>query len=891
MTRLRRRVGVCAGLALVAASLDARAQDAPRFQASVDVTSVDVAVVDNTGKPIVDLMPGDFVVRVDGASRRVVSAQWLSLEAPPVSPSAPVPEGYTSNQIGPGGRLIVLAIDQPSIAFGDSNAVARTAAAFIDTLTPLDRIAVIGFGQGSGATAFLSDFARAKQAVSRMAGQKTTGLSTTFSIGMAEALAVLHGDRSVLDVVVRRECADIPQSDQSAYAQCSNQVEAEVRQAGQEARQQARASLDGLNSLVAALKSIDAAKTIILISEGFVDDEGQARANELGAMTAAARASLYVLQLDGELVDANGGRHQQQTLRDDRLARTDALKALADAARGEVFRVIGSGEAAFARIGSELSGYYLLGLESSPRDRDGKAHAIRVDVPRRGAVVRARRQILSVAAEHRTPQQVVAAGLSSPMPLSGLTLRVGTFALQGPERDRVQMLIHADVGDDYSVARPVSLGYAIFDDSGRTVDARRFDNRLEPVLTGVPSALQVTLGTSLPPGEYTLRLVAAEGDRAGSVDHRFLARLESTDAVTLSELMVGGPVSVRELLAPTIGHTVNFGSVHGYLEAYGSMAEAVTVKYEIAKDRTSSPLLSEEVSGLLAGDERIIFTRVMPVSQLPPGSYVLRARVFAATKPLRTLFRAFEIAPPAVLMASADGSGASPTAPDLFLPVSEQAFSRPFAREDALKPDVLGAFRDRVAPNTRSAFEAGLSAMAAGDYAAAEGHFKAAIQPDVDSTAPMAYVGVTLAARDHDLEAAGAWQTALIDGTDLPQLYDWLSQALLRTHSLPEARAVLEEANGRWPSDARFLGPLAALYATFGKGREAVRLLERHVEQRPDDVESARLAVEWMYQVHAAGSVVHSQGEDTKLARDWAARYGNGPQQALVRQWLEFVER
>ena len=477
------------------------------------------------------------------------------------------------------------------------------------------------------------------------------------------------------------------------------------------------------------------------------------------------------------------------------------------------------------------------------------------------------------------------------MPLSGLPLRVGTFALQGPEHDRVQMLIHADVGDDYSVPRPVSIGYAIFDEGGRTVDTRRFDNRLEPVLTGVPSALQVTLGASLPPGEYTLRLVAAEGDRAGSVDHRFQARLDAVGAVILSELMVGGPVAVRELLAPTVGYTVNFGSVHGYLEAYGAMAEAVTVKYEIAKDQTAAPLITEDVAGQLAGDERIIFTRVMVVSQLPPGQYVMRARVSAANKPVRTLSRAFEIAPPAVLMASADGSTSGAGAADLSLPVDEQTFAHPFSRDDALRPDVAAAFLARVPANMKGTFEAGLAAMAVGDYTAAETRFKAAIRPDVDSTAAIAYVAATLAARDRDMDAAGAWQTALIDGADIPQLYDWLSQTLLRMHSLPEARAILEEANVRWPSDVRFMGPLASLYATFGRGREAVRLLELHVENRPDDAESARLAVEWMYQIHAAGGVVHNRNEDMRLARAWAARYGNGPQQALVRQWVEFVER
>ena len=41
------------------------------------------------------------------------------------------------------------------------------------------------------------------------------------------------------------------------------------------------------------------------------------------------------------------------------------------------------------------------------------------------------------------------------------------------------------------------------------------------------------------------------------------------------------------------------------------------------------------------------------------------------------------------------------------------------------------------------------------------------------------------------------------------------------------ARPVIEEANERWPMDARFARPLAMLYATFGKGVDAVRLLDQ----------------------------------------------------------------
>jgi hypothetical protein len=48
----------------------------PRFTSKVDVTSIDVTVVDDSGKPILDLKPSDFTVRIDNAPRRVVTAEW-----------------------------------------------------------------------------------------------------------------------------------------------------------------------------------------------------------------------------------------------------------------------------------------------------------------------------------------------------------------------------------------------------------------------------------------------------------------------------------------------------------------------------------------------------------------------------------------------------------------------------------------------------------------------------------------------------------------------------------------------------------------------------------------------------------------------------------------------
>src|SRR4029077_4166304 len=117
---------------------------------------------------------------------------------------------------------------------------------------------------------------------------------------------------------------------------------------------------------------------------------------------------------------------------------------------------------------------------------------------------------------------------------------------------------------DYPGSKVVSIGYVITDRNGRMVDNKSADMRLLPVLNGVPSALQYTSGASLAPGDYTLKLAVVEGERVGSVEHTVHATLPDAAGLTLSELMVGGPIDVGGLLTTTIGYQATLGTGHGY---------------------------------------------------------------------------------------------------------------------------------------------------------------------------------------------------------------------------------------------------------------------------------------------------------------------------------------
>jgi VWFA-related protein len=866
----------------------------PRFSSAVEVTSVDVAVVDGQGKPLAGLEPADFSVRVDGKSRRVVSAEWVPLAvASSQAKTIVVPEGYSSNENSVGGRLIALAVDEPHIRPGGAAAVLAAANAFIDRLSPADRVAAISLGLGGAATPFVADRERIKEAIGRMAGQRETLRTFLLTISATEALEIDDGNRLTAEQVVARECAGL-RSGSSQFVQCRQEVEVEANQLADQVKRSSDLTIRNLREVLRAMQSLDGPKTLILMSEGFtVLDAGLT--SELGALAAATRTSIYALKLDNQLFDiSNSGRVQANDPRFN--VRFEGLEALADAARGTIFNVTGTGSQLFAHIESELSGYYLLGVESDPGDRDGRPHAIRIDVSRRGATVRTRRQLLNVPADlarPKSPGEAVAASLTAPLLMSALPLRIATFALRAPDARKVQLLIRAEVGTDYAAAKAAAVGYVIQDRRGQVVENRTLNATLVPVMNGVPGPLQFAAGASLDPGEYTIKLAVAEGDRVGSVEHPVHAGLVDLGEVRLSELMVGGPADTRDLLHPTVGHTVSFGVVHGYLEAYGSHLDQMDATYEIAAAADGPALITSDVPGRSASADRVLFTEALPVSRLPPGDYVLRAHVRSSGEVIKTFTRPFQIAPPAVLMTSAAAAPAPSAAIDLFLPVDEGLFARRFAREEALRPQTVEFFLQRVPGPTKGDFEHGIEELKNANLSGAETSFKRAIRPDVDSTAALAYLAASMASAGRDADAASAWQTALIDGSDLPQIYEWLGDTFVRIRDYSAARSILEEALGRWPADTRFNRTLAISYATLGKGRDAIRVLDRYIADGHADPDLLFLMVEWIYQVHNNRAVVTNPAADLTMARNYAAQYAkaNGPKQALVQQWIGFLEK
>lgn len=110
----RRRLAAL-GCSLVSLSLPTLlGAQQPAFRAGVELVRLDVTVVADDGTPVPNLTPSDFEVAIAGASRRVVSAQFVSSTAADAMAAAPEPGGFSSNT-DPGGRLFLVVVDEMNL--------------------------------------------------------------------------------------------------------------------------------------------------------------------------------------------------------------------------------------------------------------------------------------------------------------------------------------------------------------------------------------------------------------------------------------------------------------------------------------------------------------------------------------------------------------------------------------------------------------------------------------------------------------------------------------------------------------------------------------------------------------------------------------------------------
>lgn len=886
----------------------------PTFRTGVDVITVDVAVVDRNGKPVEDLRAPEFTVRIDGEPRRVVTAELVkvNIEAAKKKVADKSETFFTSNLAPIDGRMILIAIDQSNVRPGSLTAILTAAQRFVDHLSPLDQVAFIAFPEPGRQVNFTTDKLRVKQAMRGLIGQASLIRLNNYNIGNTEAVALNDKrDPIVLADVVARECRGMTAEQR---VNCEQDILNEASQIAVRVRETAEQSRIALRDILTRLQYIDGHKAMVLLSEGLAVDN-ISDIDSIVMLAGRARTSINIMAVDLQANDITIAE-APPTRSQDRRQQLNGLEDLAVQSRGALYHVAGTGESIFERIASELSAHYMLGVEQRPGDDKDGRRRIDVSVRRQNVVIRSRQAfVLSPTLNaRRSTEETLRDALVSPFPVSGVPLRVTTFAQQDPASNKVQMIVAADVDQPGAAQAQYTLGLLILDRDNRVAASWSNAQTLSPASKSPNAPLSFRVAVPLDPGNYSLRLAVVDSaGRRGSVQRDISAWALAGEELAFGDLIVGAPPEGGAGLAVAVEPHIASESVAGYLEIYSSSPAttfaATSVRLEIAAD-ADAPALATLPAQLVPGKQvgtRVV-AGVLGVRIIPPGRYVARAHVTRGGKTVAILSRPFvleaPIAPsdnaPRMAAAAVSFGGSLPkfdtkaaVAPVLLTPLLDEVERR----SPALKEAMVEARAGRYGP-------AALEALSAGDQTAAtflrgldlfiRGQLDQAVTQLTIAAGPRReffpaafYLGAAYAAAGRDRDAAGIWQSAFGTEARPAAVYVYAADARLRDGLAPAAVDILKAAYAREPSHDEIATRLGIALVIAGQHIDAIPVIDSVLVRRPTDPFYLSAAIVAHYEA-VRGGMVLSTADRAKL-RKYGAAY-QGPEQALLDTYLDTLE-
>jgi VWFA-related protein len=886
----------------------------PTFRSGVDLISVDVGVVDGRGNPVSDLGAAEFSVKIDGEVRRVVSAELVKVdvEAAKKQVADKSETFYTSNLTPPNGRQIVIAVDQMHIRPGAIRPIMSAAQRFLDKLSPLDQVAFIVFPEPGPRIPFTNDKLKLRLAMQGLIGQHPRAIAGSHNIGVTEAVAITNRrDQIMLASVALRECHS---SDPMQRAQCERDIVTESGEITRRLREETEESVAGLSLILRQLATVDGHKSLILLSEGLaVDDQNELRT--LVALAGAARTSINVMALDLQRGDVTVGETPPSETQDRRI-QMQGLEGLASMSMGALFYIAGTGEPIFERLSSEISAYYLLGVEQRPKDREGDRHRIDVEVRRRGVSIRSRQAfVLSPTANApKSANDSLRDALLSPFAVSGLPLRVTTFAHHDTASDKVRIMVSAQVGQPGAQKSDFTIGYVLISDDNRIAGNYLEKRSLEPAGASGNEPLDFLGGVVVDPGIYTLRfgVVDAMG-RRGSVVREVNAWKMAGETLALGDLIIGPVPEPGKPLRAGLEPHVTTDLLAAHMELYSTSAatfDKAVVTLDVVDD-PDAPALSGTAAQLSVGARPSwrVATGLVSVRQLPPGRYVARARITRDGTAVGVLTRPFVIdrAAGATNVSYAERAAAAKafaaTLPrfdkdammgrDLLAPMLDALEKRSAMLQDAMVEARAGRYGAaaleafNAGDQSAAAFLRGVDFYAKGQLDQAAAQLAIAAGPRREFFPAAFFLGAAYASVGRDRDAAGVWQQSMGTEARPPAFYAMVADARLRDGIPDAAIDILKGAYRTLPENDEIARRLGMAYVMTTRYGDAMPVLDAFLTRHPTDQGLLLAAIVSQYELVQGGQVA-SVDDVTKMRR-YVAAY-KGPESALARKYLEAVQ-
>jgi VWFA-related protein len=538
--------------------LAAETKAPPVFPSQVELITVDAVVVDGNGRPVPGLTRDDFVLIEDGKEQPVATFEAFVADAPPAE-TAPVEAGArpATNEAPArtSGRSYALVVDDLSLSTGETTAVRKGLAAFLDEgLRDRDEVTIVTTsGDVWWSTRVPEGRSDLHAVVERMRGRAADPLFAADYISAFEAyqIAVLE-DRNIGRVARRvidrfyRTGACMPPPMGRDNPQCPPFVQGKARNQHAARMQQVRATLGTVRRATEALAPVRGRKALLFVSRGFVGDT-QLPLREVAAASREANVALYFIDARG-LSGGQGLPSAQESGGAPDPGEVGAMafesgtldsagaQDLASDTGGFTIRNTNDIGGGSSRVAEQSRVFYLLGFYPPEGKKPGDWRKLKVQVRRKGLEVHARKgyTVAKAAAPEKSEaatSPLVVRALDSAHEVSGIPLRAMAYVLEPRPKGNTRVLVAAEIDarqlrfsgpEDARVGRVEVSVMATHRDTAETIAATR---RVEVKLGRGEAAGWRGLAHEfdLPPGVGQIRVVARdlETNTLGAVSQRF----------------------------------------------------------------------------------------------------------------------------------------------------------------------------------------------------------------------------------------------------------------------------------------------------------------------------------------------------------------------------------
>ena len=678
-------VGLLGAVGATRAGTDARpgqeppATQPPTFAATVDVILVDAVVTDEQGRIVKGLTAEDFVVREDGEPQALTSFEAVDVAPPPVAEARPpVPAAPPRSSANDGGaaessrRVFLVVMDDAGLGLDSAAAAQKAAKQFLSEATrPGDLVSMVVPGAGLTWSARLPEGkAQLLSIVDSVKGLRALSPEPAGdweALRVAEALDPLTQERvrERLDAggLLPRESRFPGESDEE-YDQRNRAYQepflrADSRRQLDLDRERRRRLFETVSAALDAVASVKGRKSVLLFSEGFIQEPNDRPFRDLVAALRRNNASIYYVNVrrlaSGAAADSRQAGDRSASTRVVDPQESAGAEVVAEETGGFALQHPNDLETGLARVAQESSSYYLLGYSSTNPRRDGKFRRLQVEVRRTDLKVRARKGYYAPSGDESPsrpggkpgPDPDLERALAGAVPAREIPLHLATYTLQPVEKGRVRVRLVAEVGlkplrfeseNDGSRVATLDVAMALnhVEAAGRQrTPWREWKVKVPPQAEGVEIWVPLEGSFDVPGGACQARLAVRDrGSRAlGSVLHSFEVPDPGSWRVS-TPILSDMPGEERGRPRMLVSRSFVAGApLYCYLEVYNgaekksAAALRVSLAYTLV-DARGKTRKSQAASPLSLSPEGIP-TRLetIPLAGLSPGEYELRLSV------------------------------------------------------------------------------------------------------------------------------------------------------------------------------------------------------------------------------------------------------------------------